>query len=375
MTTVPVTIAGTNQYQNLVVKDRVDLESASFRTLTSRTLDAETGVFDTLNVTNLNQSSGISANPFAGVSLAPSEMVALTATKALTTVPYSQSDLSNSLIQRGADNSVTTRFIGVFTDSAQIVLGPGPTTTLTATQNGYSGGIGVGGVGGDFNMVLSGSSSVINSSVGNNRILITDSSPSGMFITTFMEAGAGQESAYAFSKAGTEYWRLSWQDATTSLELRHSGTVPYLNIHMDGNFTDPIDFQGNIFPFAANTYALGSNTLRFDTIFLTTQTLTGIGASANFTNAPATGLGTTTALTTVFNATESVTFTNTNLMASSPILFGVSAYSGTTGIPLAQYDRGTNSFIIANVSDSPLTPLNGTVTASFVIVNANGTGP
>jgi hypothetical protein len=99
-----------------------------------------------------------------------------------------------------------------------------------------------------------------------------------------------------------------------------------------------------------------------------------VGGAANFTNAPATGLATTVSLTTAAQGSDSVTFTNTNLMATSPILMSVSAYGGTDAIPMVIYRRSANSFTIGNVFDA-VTTLNGTVTVSFGILNSNGSGP
>jgi hypothetical protein len=214
MTTVPVTIAGTDYFQNLVVKNRADFLSGAFFNLTARTLDSDTAVLDTLSVTNLNQMNVVASNPFVGLSLNPNELVALTSTKSLTTVPYSNGDVTNTAIQRTALNGLVTRFVGLFTSSAQLVLGTGNTITLTATQNGYTGSVGLGGHGGIVNMLLSGSASVINESAANNRLVIDDSSTSGpMTIHVLMESGPSQESSYVFTKANTELWRLTLVDS------------------------------------------------------------------------------------------------------------------------------------------------------------------
>jgi hypothetical protein len=378
MTTVPVTIAKDNVYENLVVKDRSMFEFGTFQEKDARVVDAETATIQTLHVTNLTESGGTVGNPFV-TPLAPNEIIALNSTRALITVPYSQGDVANSLIQRTAANAVVARFLGITESSAQIVLGTSPlTTTLTATQNGFNGGVGFGGPG-TCNLVLSGGASVINSSAVANKIIIDDSSTSGsMTIHTLAECALNDEASYLFAKSDIGLWQLTLVDLPGLMgrvELRRLPTDPIMVVNL-GVISDPIEFKENIVPATDNMYDLGSATRSYQDLFLTTETVTGIGATAIFASAPATGLGTTVSLTTLAQAAETITYTNTALLGTSPILMTIDGYGGTQGIPLAIFDRGSGTYIIVNVGDgvAPST-FNGTVTTGFVILNSNGNGP
>ncbi len=377
MSNVPVHLSKDATFQNLVVKGQSTFEFGTFNKLTTTLVDSETVSIDTLTVDTLNQSNSIAGNPFAGVVLNPNELVALTSTKTLTTFPYSQDAISDTVIQRTATNSVNANYLAGIGIGNQLVLGTAPLAiALSATQNGFDGALGFGSAS-SAQLLLSGSSAVVNQQSGLNQLSINeDAGGAPMSIRAFLETGVGQESAILFTKADLEKWRLAFVDLpgnTGRLELRNDLGNAFLTVHI-GDPQLPIEIQGNIIPSVANTYQLGVVAQRWGALHLTTQQLTGIAGAANFTDNPATGLGTTVALLTSPQSAASITFTNTALLATSPLIVQMSAYGGTDGIPMFQFNRSTGSVIVINAF--PLVvPLNGTATFSFGIVNSNGTGP
>lgn len=372
MTNVPLTLAKDAVFQNLVVKGQSTFESASFNKLTTGLLDAETATFDTLTVDMLNQSNSI-LNPFAGVTLNPNELVALTATKTLTTFPYSQDVTPETVIQRTATNSVNANLLAGTGVGNQLVLG---ITAFNATQNGFTGAIGFGSAS-SSQLVLSGGSSVVNSQLGVNQLLVNeDAGGAAMNIRVFLETEALQESSIVFTKADVEKWRWAFVDLpgnTGRLELRNDIGNPMMTVNI-GDPQAAIEMQGNIVPAIDNQFQIGTSSQRWGALHLTTQTLTGVNGSANFSTNPATGLATTIALTTAPQTAASITFTNTALLSTSPMFVNMSAYAGTLGIPMFQFNRGSGSVILIN-AHSALQSLNGTATFSFGMLNSNGTGP
>ncbi len=372
MTNVPLTLAKDAVFQNLVVKGQSTFETANFNKLTTGFLDAETATIDTLSVDMLNQSTSV-LNPFAGVTLNPNELVALTSTKSLITFPYSQDAIADTVIQRTSSNSVQANLLAGTGTGNQLVLG---TIALNSVQNGFVGAIGFGSAS-SAQLVLSGSSSVINSQTGVNQLFVNeDAGGAAMNIRVFLETDVGGESSIIFSKADLEKWRWAFVDLpgnTGRLELRNDVGNAFMIVNI-GDPQLPIEVQGNVVPALANTFQIGLSSQRWGALHLTTQSLNGVNGSANFTNNPATGLGTTVALTTAGQAASSITFTDTALLATSPMFVNMSAYAGTLGIPMFQFNRGSGSIILIN-AHSALQSLNGTATFSFGMLNSNGTGP
>lgn len=372
MSNVALTLAKDAVFQNVVVKNQTTFESGTFNTLQTRLLDAETATIDTLTVDMLNQSNSI-LNPFAGVTLTPNELVALTSTTTLTTFPYSQDAINETVIQRTATNSVQANLLAGTGVGNQLVLG---IIAFNSAQNGFTGSIGFGSSS-SSQLVLSGGSSIVNSQAGINQLFVDESAGgASMSIRLFLETQTGQESSIVYSKADVEKWRWAFVDLpgiTGRLELRNDvgNALVVVNI---GDPQLPIEVQGNIVPGIANEYQLGVAAQRWGALHLTTQTLTGVGATANFTTNPSSGTATTVALATGPQSAASITFTNAALLATSPMFVNMNAYGGTLGIPMFQFNRASGSVIVIN-AHSLFQSLNGTATFAFGMLNSNGTGP
>jgi len=378
MTNVSVKLAKDAEYQNLVVKGQATFETGFFGRLHTNAIDATDATIDTLTIETLNQSNSV-GNPFSGVTLAPNELVALTSTKSLTTYPYSTEAIDETVVQRPASNGINANYLAGSGSSNQLVLGTDDTISFNAVANGFNGGLGFGtGSSAATQLTLSGSSSVVNSRAGVNRIAISDDNGSAMTIRTMLDSGSGRQSDFVFATNDAVNWNVTSIDlgsGQADLELRYnsiSGPTRW-RFRLASSTTDPVEMSGRLLPDITNTHSLGTTSKRWGQLFMGTQTLTGIGGSANFTDQPATGLGTTTSLTTAAQAAASITYTNGTQLPQSPIFFSVSAYAGTTGIPMFQYNNTFGSVILINVSTGAA--LNGTATFSFGILNGNGIGP
>jgi len=378
MTNVSVKLANDAEYQNLVVKGQATFENGFFARLHTNVMDATNATIDTLTIETLNQSNSV-GNPFSGVTLAPNELVALTSTKSLTTYPYSTDAIDETVVQRPASNGINSNYLAGSGSSNQLVLGTDDTITFNAVANGFNGGLGFGtGNSATSQLVLSGSDAIVNSRAGINKIAISDDNGSAMHIKTLLDSGAGQRSDFAFATNDAVNWNICCTDlggGNADLEWRYnslSGPTRW-RFTMASSTTDPVEMSGRLLPNLTNQYSLGTTSKRWGQLFMGTQSLTGIGGSANFTDQPATGLGTTVSLTTAAQAAASITYTNGTQLAQSPLFFSVSAYAGTTGIPMFQYNNTFGSVILINVSTGAA--LNGTATFSFGILNGNGIGP
>jgi hypothetical protein len=377
MTTVPLTLASTAEFQNLVVKGQSTFEHAFFNVLHAGLVDGTNVTIDTLTVNTLNQANSV-GNPFVGVTLAPNELIALTSTRTLTTYPYSQLATDETVIQRTPSNNVNANYMGGSGSSNQLVLGTSPSTiTFNSVANGFSGDLTIGtGTSTATQLTLSGSSSVVNSRAGSNKIVISDENTNPMTIKTLVDVATGGFGEILFSTAGTPKWCIQSIDlggGNSRLEFQQGapGGTAMLRCTLL-NASDPVEMNNRLIPNIAATYNLGTSSNRWAELYLTTQSLTNVGGSANFTTNPATGMGTTTALGTGAQAAVSTTFTDTNLLVNSPIFVAASGYGGTTGIPMFQYNNTTASIIIMNAHTSQA--LNGTGTFSFAILNGNGNG-
>lgn len=386
MSNVSMTLAPDAEYQNLVVKGQSTFEFGAFNKLTAGFVDAESVTIETLRVNTLNQSNS-AGNPFAGVVLAPNELVALTATKALTTYPYSQSATDETVIQRSATNSVNANFLAGSGTSNQLVLGTGTTTSINAVQNAFLGGLGIGGSVAAVQWLLSGSTSVVNSRSGLNLLSINeDAGGAAMQISIVLDIGdSNQVTSLEYRINDVSKWSLTMVTVLglPQLELRQGGPGGVTNVvfQMTDVASSTTQVEGNIRPTTTNTFDLGDSTHRFGQLYLMNQSvtqLTNINTAVTFSTS--TGLGTTVANPGVAPQTaQAFGLTDTQyLLGVSPFLIACTATgftaSGTTPIPIFQFDNSSSEIYIINGTTAAQT-LSNSATFSFVILNANGSGP